>query len=417
MLANANQQSEIAPVGQHIRTVTAVCQKHGIDHGGHTTSLAAFMEALGSNKLLAMNFWSLVAHLTTVARPQSPHPDWLLAIIVEGVTAHTLAETRAAGSEQSRLVQRLASMLAGEDLDSPLAHTPLPPSRQVDVSGIRRLAIRLTEADRAATPIAQRSTTPIAFPLPQLSTAGSHPPAPIAPRLGLGPLSGYLNAATPMLATNPVYGAALLMVLVIVGSAWLAHASKSVAWLNVSASVRAPYHPAPASSNQKSSPTPAATISAPFTVPAIPHAIPPANPAPKAVQAKSARTLFPPPPAPEIGSVPDGDASDNTGALLTRDADGLIQLPESIMQRNLESSRVPIYPEAAKAAHLEGVVVVHAVVAQDGSVGHLRVVTGDPALRHAALDSVATWHYRPILVQGKPVEVSTTISVDFSETE
>jgi TonB family protein len=417
MLANANQQPEIAPADQHIRAVTAACQKHGIDHG-NPGSLAGFMDALGRDKLLAMNFWSLVAHLTTVAGPQSTNPDWLLAIIVEGVTGRSLAETRAAGSEQSRLVQRLASMLAGEDVDSPLAHTPHPPSRQVDVSGMRRLAIRLTEADRAATPIAQRSPTPIAWPSPQApSIAGSDRPAEAAPGRGLASLSVCLDATTPNLATNPVYGAAVLMLLVIVGSASFAYSSKSVAWLKVGASAHARHNSADSSSNPPPSVTPAGSAALSGEA-AIARAIPSANPAPKAAPTKPARTLVPPP-APEIGHVPEGDASDtaNADALVARDADGLIQLPESIMQRNLESSRVPVYPEAAKAAHLEGVVVVHAVVAQDGSVGHLRVVAGDPALRHAALDSVATWHYRPILVQGKPIEVSTTISVDFSQTE
>lgn len=84
------------------------------------------------------------------------------------------------------------------------------------------------------------------------------------------------------------------------------------------------------------------------------------------------------------------------------------------MQDYLISSRVPIYPEEAKANSITGPVVMEAVVNRDGSVGRLRVVSGDPALRRAAVEAVSAWRYRPYLLNGEPVDVSTTISVDFS---
>jgi protein TonB len=84
------------------------------------------------------------------------------------------------------------------------------------------------------------------------------------------------------------------------------------------------------------------------------------------------------------------------------------------MKENLISSRVPVYPDAARANHIQGRVLLQAIINKDGFVGHLHVIDGDPALRHAALEAVATWHYRPYLVNGQPVDVSTTISVDFS---
>jgi len=88
-------------------------------------------------------------------------------------------------------------------------------------------------------------------------------------------------------------------------------------------------------------------------------------------------------------------------------------VPAATMENNLISSRVPIFPEAAKANGVEGRVVLQAIVNKDGTVGHLHVVSGDPALRRAATEAVSTWRYRPYLVNGQPAEVSTTISVDF----
>jgi TonB family protein len=83
------------------------------------------------------------------------------------------------------------------------------------------------------------------------------------------------------------------------------------------------------------------------------------------------------------------------------------------MEANLMISRLPTYPDAARAAHTEGRVMLQAVVNRDGTVGHLRVISGDPALRAAALDAAAKWRYRPYTVNGQPVDVSTTVAVDF----
>ena len=71
-------------------------------------------------------------------------------------------------------------------------------------------------------------------------------------------------------------------------------------------------------------------------------------------------------------------------------------------------SRVPAYPEAARASHAEGQVVMQVVVNKDGTVGHIRVLEGDPALRPAASESVSKWRYRPYTVNGELVDVLTT---------
>jgi len=58
-------------------------------------------------------------------------------------------------------------------------------------------------------------------------------------------------------------------------------------------------------------------------------------------------------------------------------------------------------------------VVVHAIIGKDGKVKNVVVVAGPALLRHAAVDAVGQWKYRPYLVNGQPTEVDTTIMVNF----
>ena len=83
------------------------------------------------------------------------------------------------------------------------------------------------------------------------------------------------------------------------------------------------------------------------------------------------------------------------------------------MRNNLVSAPAPGYPLLAKVAHLQGQVVVEAVVAPDGTVSDAHALRGHHLLRGAAVDAVRRWRYRPYLVNGRPAEVSTTITVDF----
>ncbi|KAA6463143.1 energy transducer TonB [Acidobacteria bacterium AB60] len=75
---------------------------------------------------------------------------------------------------------------------------------------------------------------------------------------------------------------------------------------------------------------------------------------------------------------------------------------------------LPVYPPIARAARVEGAVVLAAIIASDGSIQNLRVVSGPPMLQQAALDAVQQWRYRPYLLNGDPVAVETTINVVFS---
>jgi protein TonB len=74
----------------------------------------------------------------------------------------------------------------------------------------------------------------------------------------------------------------------------------------------------------------------------------------------------------------------------------------------------PIYPPIAKAARVQGTVILQATISKAGTIENLRVVSGPAMLQQAALDAVKTWRYRPYLLNNDPVEVETTVNVIFS---
>ena len=76
----------------------------------------------------------------------------------------------------------------------------------------------------------------------------------------------------------------------------------------------------------------------------------------------------------------------------------------------------PVYPESAKSAGVSGAVVLHAVIGTDGKPLALHVVNSqiDPDLARSAVEAITQWRYTPTLLNGEPVEVDTTITVNFS---
>jgi protein TonB len=73
----------------------------------------------------------------------------------------------------------------------------------------------------------------------------------------------------------------------------------------------------------------------------------------------------------------------------------------------------PIYPEVARAARVEGTVIMEAVLDTGGRVTQLRVLRSVPMLDQAAIDAVRQWRYTPSLYGGHPVSVLMTITMRF----
>ena len=92
-----------------------------------------------------------------------------------------------------------------------------------------------------------------------------------------------------------------------------------------------------------------------------------------------------------------------------------IYVPAEVMQ-GLSTHKIdPIYPEAARLAKVQGVVVLDAVIGADGTVVDLRAISGPDELTSAALDAVKWWRFQPYLVNGQAVQVKTRFAVDFRQ--
>ncbi len=73
----------------------------------------------------------------------------------------------------------------------------------------------------------------------------------------------------------------------------------------------------------------------------------------------------------------------------------------------------PKYPQDARARGIEGDVLLQATIDTQGNLTNLKVVQGEPILVEASMDAVKKWKYRPYIYEGKPVEVDTTIRIEF----
>lgn len=73
----------------------------------------------------------------------------------------------------------------------------------------------------------------------------------------------------------------------------------------------------------------------------------------------------------------------------------------------------PVYPPIAKAAGIQGTVVVSAVISRTGAIESLHVLSGPTMLQNAALEAIRAARYQPYLLNGEPTEVETTITLNF----
>lgn len=75
----------------------------------------------------------------------------------------------------------------------------------------------------------------------------------------------------------------------------------------------------------------------------------------------------------------------------------------------------PVYPAVARAARVQGEVVIEVTVGEDGKVADARVVKSIPLLDQAALDAVRQWEYQPPLLNGVPTPVVVTVTINFTQ--
>ena len=74
----------------------------------------------------------------------------------------------------------------------------------------------------------------------------------------------------------------------------------------------------------------------------------------------------------------------------------------------------PVYPAIAQSARVQGVVIIEAVIGPNGTVQEAKVLRSIPLLDAAALDAVKQWQFTPTLLNGVPVPVIMTVTVNFT---
>jgi protein TonB len=73
----------------------------------------------------------------------------------------------------------------------------------------------------------------------------------------------------------------------------------------------------------------------------------------------------------------------------------------------------PVYPDIAKQARVQGVVILECTISPQGKVTDVKVLRGIPLLNDAAIEAVRQWVYTPTLLNGVPVPVIMTVTVNF----
>jgi periplasmic protein TonB len=86
---------------------------------------------------------------------------------------------------------------------------------------------------------------------------------------------------------------------------------------------------------------------------------------------------------------------------------------EGVMAAALIYKVQPEYPVIARTIHLQGTVYLRAIIATDGTVRQLEVISGNTILARPAREAVLQWRYQPTRLNGEPVEVETLITVNF----
>ncbi len=123
-----------------------------------------------------------------------------------------------------------------------------------------------------------------------------------------------------------------------------------------------------------------------------------------------------------VGGVPGGQSGGVIGSLISStnqppqqviEPPKRVRISQGVSVGLLENSVEPKYPLIAIRARVQGTVRLGAVIAKDGHIENLQLIEGHPLLVEAAMNAVRQWHYRPYTLSGEPVEVETTVIVNF----
>lgn len=109
-------------------------------------------------------------------------------------------------------------------------------------------------------------------------------------------------------------------------------------------------------------------------------------------------------------------ATNSDGVIVvTSKSDSPLRVSAGVLQGMLLSPIRPVYPQMARTAHVEGSVVLDAVISKRGTVENVQAVSGPMILREAAIEAIQSAKYQPYRVNEEPIEVETTITIAFEQ--
>jgi TonB family protein len=91
-----------------------------------------------------------------------------------------------------------------------------------------------------------------------------------------------------------------------------------------------------------------------------------------------------------------------------------IRVGGEAQEEKLVKKVTPVYPKEAKQKHVQGKVVLDVTISKEGHVTSVEVVSGPTELVQSAVDAVKQWEYRPTLLNGQPVEVTSNVWVNYT---
>ena len=137
----------------------------------------------------------------------------------------------------------------------------------------------------------------------------------------------------------------------------------------------------------------------------------------------------PPPPPPAAagvtggvpGGVPGGSMGGVIGGIIGNARNNMptvsvdrVRVSSGVEAGLLTNKVTPTYPPIARTNRIAGQVILHALISKNGTIQNLQVISGHPMLTQSALEAVRQWKYKPYILNGEPVEVETTIQVNFN---
>jgi protein TonB len=119
-------------------------------------------------------------------------------------------------------------------------------------------------------------------------------------------------------------------------------------------------------------------------------------------------------PGGQMGGVIGGIISSTPVAVPKVAAPQRVRVSSGVQAGLLVNKPQPNYPPLARQARIQGKVLLQALISKDGSIENLQLISGHPMLAPAAIEAVKRWKYKPYLLNGEPVEVETTVEVNFT---